>query len=570
MGIVDPLNGQLVSLVVSDSIDVGVEAKSDLFVTDAIDFLSIFGTSLVAEDATFTHNIDISIEPQGTGKLILPYATPKTVPIFGTNGSVSELVAMTDGDLIIGSLANQPSISKLTAGAGITIVNTPGHISISSPGVAGAVTAFTTNAGNVLPAAGIVDALGGNNISTSGVGNNLTINLTGTTDHGLQIGNATNSLTSLAVGTNGQVLIAATAANSAFASLASAGSTIVFTTGANTLNLETAGTVPTSFTTDGAAATPAVGVIDIAGGTNITTNGAGNVVTANLDASITLTGVTATAFETDVAAAGLTMSATSIIADGTDANIDIDFTPKGTGKFKLTYATPNSVALHTTGGGFTDTGAMTSGQIVIGSTGALPVAATITDGNNITVTEGAGTLAIAVTGTTNHCPQVGNASGSVTSLAAMTNGQLIIGSVGADPAIATLASADGSVTITNGAGTIDLAASGGGLSWSEVVGVAQAMAVNTGYIANNAGLVTLTLPDTAAVGDLIAVVGKGAGKWSIAQNAAEVIRYGNNSTTVGVAGHLDAALQYDTVELVCITANNDWVVRSNVGNLNAL
>ena len=44
--------------------------------------------------------------------------------------------------------------------------------------------------------------------------------------------------------------------------------------------------------------------------------------------------VNATTFDTDVAAAGVTLSGTTLAADGTDANIDINITPKGTGALK--------------------------------------------------------------------------------------------------------------------------------------------------------------------------------------------------------------------------------------------
>lgn len=81
---------------------------------------------------------------------------------------------------------------------------------------------------------------------------------------------------------------------------------------------------------------PTAGNIAIAGGTNITTVGSGSTITANLDASISLTGVTATTvnattLDTNVAAAGVTLSGTTLAADGTDANIPISITPKGTG-----------------------------------------------------------------------------------------------------------------------------------------------------------------------------------------------------------------------------------------------
>src|SRR3972149_4852312 len=57
---------------------------------------------------------------------------------------------------------------------------------------------------------------------------------------------------------------------------------------------------------------------------------------------------------------------------------------------------------------------------------------------------------------------LGSGTGAVTATAQPTNGQLLIGSTGVDPVLATLASADASVTITTGAGTIDLSAGGGG------------------------------------------------------------------------------------------------------------
>ena len=106
-----------------------------------------------------------------------------------------------------------------------------------------------------------------------------------------------------------------------------------------------------------------------------------------------------------------------------------------------------------------------------------------------------------------------------------------------------------------------------GFPWTEVTGTSQAMAVNNAYIANNAGLVTLTIPTTAAVGQTVIVVGKGAGGWSIAQNASENIRFGNVVTTTGVGGSLSSSNQYDSVELVCIVADTTWTVRNVLGNV---
>lgn len=105
------------------------------------------------------------------------------------------------------------------------------------------------------------------------------------------------------------------------------------------------------------------------------------------------------------------------------------------------------------------------------------------------------------------------------------------------------------------------------MTWNEVTGTSQSMAVNNAYVANNAGLVTLTLPATAVLGDRVKIVGKGAGGWRIAQNSGQVIHFGNQDTTSGVGGRLDSTNRYDNVELVCITANTDWAIISSIGNI---
>ena len=50
--------------------------------------------------------------------------------------------------------------------------------------------------------------------------------------------------------------------------------------------------------------------------------------------SPTVTTINATTFDTNVAAAGVTLVGTTLSADGTDANIDITITPKGTASIK--------------------------------------------------------------------------------------------------------------------------------------------------------------------------------------------------------------------------------------------
>lgn len=60
---------------------------------------------------------------------------------------------------------------------------------------------------------------------------------------------------------------------------------------------------------------------------------AGKAVSAS---SLTATTVLSTTFDTNVAAAGVTLVGNTLSADGTDANIDINITPKGTGAVNQT------------------------------------------------------------------------------------------------------------------------------------------------------------------------------------------------------------------------------------------
>lgn len=108
--------------------------------------------------------------------------------------------------------------------------------------------------------------------------------------------------------------------------------------------------------------------------------------------------------------------------------------------------------------------------------------------------------------------------------------------------------------------TINATGSGSGITWNNVTGTSASMAVNNGYIANNAALVTLTLPVTAAVGTTISVAGVGAGLWRIAQNASQFINFGNDVSTIGTSGYLQATNRYDSINLVCVVANTQWVV----------
>lgn len=105
------------------------------------------------------------------------------------------------------------------------------------------------------------------------------------------------------------------------------------------------------------------------------------------------------------------------------------------------------------------------------------------------------------------------------------------------------------------------------VKWNIVSGTSQQMVPWNAYTANNAGLVTLTLPASAKAGTEIEVSGLGAGGWTIAQNASQLIHFNASVTTTGVGGSLSSLTQYNAVTLRCVVDSTTWVVTSNVGTL---
>jgi hypothetical protein len=88
----------------------------------------------------------------------------------------------------------------------------------------------------------------------------------------------------------------------------------------------------------------------------------------------------------------------------------------------------------------------TDGQLLIGETGAAPSLAALTAGANIGVANAAHSITLKVAGTTDHCVQIGNATGDLTSLAVGATGETIMGATGADPGWTSSPSFGGAVT----------------------------------------------------------------------------------------------------------------------------
>lgn len=198
---------------------------------------------------------------------------------------------------------------------------------------------------------------------------------------------------------------------------------------------------------------------------------------------------------------------------------------------------------------------------------ATPVAGVLNvfGGNNISTSGAGNTITIDVTGTTNHSLQLGNASGSLTSLGVATNGQLPIGSTGADPVLATLTAGTG-ISITSGPGSITIASSALTSNWHSIA-ASQPLVENNSYLCSGGGALSLSLPGSSSFGDEIEVVLDGSASWTITQGAGQQIRLGNQTTTLGAGGSLASTAQGDSIRMVCKTGNTLWTVLSVIGNI---
>jgi len=103
-----------------------------------------------------------------------------------------------------------------------------------------------------------------------------------------------------------------------------------------------------------------------------------------------------------------------------------------------------------------------------------------------------------------------------------------------------------------------------GATVTNVTGAAQNLSPNQNYIANRATLITFALPTVAAIGTIIEIAGLGAGGWIISQSAGQLIHVGSGATTSGAGGSLASTNRYDTIRLMCITANTIFTVLSGV------
>jgi len=235
--------------------------------------------------------------------------------------------------------------------------------------------------------------------------------------------------------------------------------------------------------------------LTIAGGEGIDTSATGTTVTiAGEDASTSNKGVASFATANFAVSSG----AVTIKSGGVDLTDEVTGTlPVGNGGTGATTLTDGGVLLGSGTSAVTATAVLTNGQLLIGDGTGDPTVATLTGGTNVTVTNGAGSISIASTDT-NTTYTAGDgldlstttfstdlksngglviesgelaidlAASSITNTLAVddggsgqtsyTNGQLLIGNTTGNTLAKATLTAGSNVSITNGTGSISIAA----------------------------------------------------------------------------------------------------------------
>jgi len=100
-----------------------------------------------------------------------------------------------------------------------------------------------------------------------------------------------------------------------------------------------------------------------------------------------------------VAGTGLVHVVNGVVQSPASLLVDADVAASGTANIarnKLATGTAHAIGVNDASGYLTSAAALTNGQLLIGSTGAAPVAASLTGGTGVSVTNGAGSVSVAI------------------------------------------------------------------------------------------------------------------------------------------------------------------------------
>ncbi len=291
--------------------------------------------------------------------------------------------------------------------------------------------------------------------------------------------------------------------------------------------------------------------------------------TDDTNVTLTLGGTPATAL---LHATSLTLGWTGTLSGtrgGTGVNNGASTaTYAGNLSFAASFTTSGAFAVTQTYTGITNVTFPTSGTLATTSQIPTGAALTKTDDTNVTLTLGGSPSTALVNAASITAGWTGTLSGTRGGTG-VNNGASTI-TIGGSITFSGAFSFTGTLTNTTSvtfptSGTLATTSQLNFVTWNDVSGTSQAAVINNGYIISNASQTTVTLPATAAEGTVFAVQGKGAAGWILQANTGQVIHLGSSATSS--AGSLTSTNQWDSVTIVCVTANTTFAVTSVIGNL---
>lgn len=141
------------------------------------------------------------------------------------------------------------------------------------------------------------------------------------------------------------------------------------------------------------------------------------------------------------------------------------------------------------------------------------------------------------------------------------NGQLLIGSTASPNIRVNTLTAGNGVTITNGAGSITIAANGSTLPFTDEA-ISFAAVANNGYFCSAA--LTATLPASPSQGNLVVIVSDTDSAIVVQANTGQVIRVGSSASTT--AGTMTSTARCDSLTLYYRASDTTWIATASMGN----
>jgi len=112
---------------------------------------------------------------------------------------------------------------------------------------------------------------------------------------------------------------------------------------------------------------------------------------------------------------------------------------------------------------------------------------------------------------------------------------------------------------------VQFATSSTGFNWSVVTTPTVTADANSGIIANRSATpVQILMPALFDIGDLVIVMGLGAGGWSVVANAGQSILFGSVSTSVD--GSISSDITNSVIEIRGLVPSTTWLVTSTNSN----